>query len=406
MDVAVNRLQRNEYLDKLIAFKDKNIIKIITGIRRCGKSTLMEIYQDHLRSIGVEEKQIISINFEDYDFRPLRDPAKLHAYVKERMVPDKMTYVFLDEIQHVQDWQEVVDSFHIKKDLDIYITGSNAYLLSSEIATLISGRYVEIKMLPLSFKEFVTATNGEGNLSKAYLQYIESSSFPYALVLKDHPKELRDYLEGIYNTVVVKDLVSRKKIPDVMMLESVARFVFDSIGSPMSTKKIADTMTSSGRKIDVRTVEKYVDALMESFIVYQAKRYNVKGKQYLKTLEKYYVVDIGLRYMLLGSRSTDVGHILENIVYLELLRRGYDVYVGKVDDLEVDFVVMDQKRITYYQVAASVRDENTLKRELASLQKISDHYQKVILTLDEDPEADYDGIRRINALEWLVGNID
>lgn len=406
MNMTANRLQRSAYLDKLIAFKDKNIIKIITGIRRCGKSTLMEIYQDYLRSIGIEEKQIIAINFEDYDFRPLRDPAKLHAYVKERMVPDKMTYVFLDEIQHVQDWQEVVDSFHIKKNLDIYITGSNAYLLSSEIATLISGRYVEIKMLPLSFKEFVTATNGQENLSKAYLQYIERSSFPYALILKDHPKELRDYLEGIYNTVVVKDLVARKKIPDVMMLESVARFVFDSIGSPMSTKKIADTMTSSGRKIDVRTVEKYVDALMESFIVYQAKRYNVKGKQYLKTLEKYYVVDIGLRYMLLGSRSTDVGHILENIVYLELLRRGYDVYVGKVDDLEVDFVAMEQKRITYYQVAASVRDENTLKRELASLQKINDHYQKVILTLDEDPEADYDGIRRINALEWLMGNAE
>lgn len=404
--MAANRLQRNEYLDKLIAFKDKNIIKIITGIRRCGKSTLMEIYQDYLRSIGVDEKQIISINFEDFDFRSLRDPEKLHAYVKERMVSDKMTYVFLDEIQHVQDWQEVVDSFHIKKNLDIYITGSNAYLLSSEIATLISGRYVEIKMLPLSFKEFVTATNSEDNLSKAYLQYIERSSFPYALILKDHPKELRDYLEGIYNTVVVKDLVARKKIPDVMMLESVARFVFDSIGSPMSTKKIADTMTSSGRKIDVRTVEKYVDALMESFIVYQAKRYNIKGKQYLKTLEKYYVVDIGLRYMLLGSRSTDVGHILENVVYLELLRRGYDVYVGKVDDLEVDFVAMDQKRITYYQVAASVRDENTLKRELASLQKISDHYQKVILTLDEDPEADYDGIRRINALEWLMGTAE
>lgn len=401
-----HRLQRNEYLNKLIAFKDKNIIKIITGIRRCGKSTLMEIYQDHLRSVGIEENQIISINFEDFDFRPIRDPAKLHAYVKEHMMPDKMTYVFLDEIQHVQDWQEVVDSFHIKKNLDIYITGSNAYLLSSEIATLISGRYVEIKMLPLSFKEFVTATDGGGDLSKAYLQYIESSSFPYALVLRDHPKELRDYLEGIYNTVVVKDLMARKKIPDVMMLESVARFVFDSIGSPMSTKKIADTMTSSGRKIDVRTAEKYVDALMESFIVYQAKRYNIRGKQYLKTLEKYYVVDIGLRYMLLGSRSTDVGHILENVVYLELLRRGYVVYVGKVDDLEVDFVAMDQKRITYYQVAASVRDENTLKRELASLQKINDHYQKVILTLDEDPEADYDGIRRINALEWLMGNID
>lgn len=397
------RLERREYLDKLIAFRDKNIIKIITGIRRCGKSTLMEIFQDHLRAQGVQEQQIISINFEDFDHRPLRDPARLHTYITEHMVQGAMTYVFLDEIQHVQDWQEVVDSLYIRRNLDIYITGSNAYLLSSEIATLLSGRCVEIRMLPLSFREFVTASGNDDNLSRKYLEYIQSSSFPYALELKGHPKELRDYLEGIYSTVVLKDLVARKKIPDVMMLESVARFVFDSIGSPISTKKIADTMTSMGRKIDVKTVEKYVDALLESFIVYQAKRYNVKGKQYLKTLEKYYVVDIGLRYMLLGSRSTDVGHILENVVYLELLRRGYDVYVGKVDDLEVDFVAMEPKRTTYFQVAASVRDENTLARELAPLQKINDHYPKLILTLDEDPEADYEGIRRVNALDWLMG---
>lgn len=397
------RLQREEYLKKLIAFQDKNIIKIITGIRRCGKSTLMEIFQDHLRSTGVENSQILHINFEDFDYRPLRDPAALHSYITERMARDRMTYVFLDEIQHVPDWQDVVDSLHLRKNLDIYITGSNAYLLSSEIATLISGRYVEIKMLPLSFREFVSATGAEANLPKAYRQYIESSSFPYALALLDHPKELRDYLEGIYNTVVVKDLASRKKIPDVMMLESVARFVFDSIGSPISTKKIADTMTSSGRKIDVRTAEKYMDALLESFILYQARRYNIRGKQYLKTLEKYYVVDIGLRYMLLGSRSTDVGHILENVIYLELLRRGFEVSVGKMDDLEVDFVAVDQKQTIYYQVAATVRDEGTLKRELASLQKINDNYPKFILTLDEDPDADYEGIRRINALEWLMG---
>lgn len=402
--MTTKRINRPDYLDKLIAFKDKKIIKIITGIRRCGKSTLMEIFQDWLRTEGVGSEQIISVNFEDYDFRELRDPAVLHDFVKERMAPDKMTYVFFDEIQHVRDWQEVIDSLHLRDNLDIYITGSNAYLLSSEISTLIAGRYVEIRMLPLSFKEFVLATNGEDNLPKAYLGYIESTAFPYGLELQNQPRELRDYLEGIYNTVVVKDLAARKKIPDVMMLESVARFVFDNIGSPLSTKKIADTMTSSGRKIDVKTVEKYLDALLESFILYQAKRYNIRGKQYLKTLEKYYVVDIGLRYLLLGSRATDVGHILENVVYLELLRRGYDVYVGKVDDLEVDFVAMDGKRLTYYQVAATVRDENTLRRELASLQKINDHYPKVILTLDEDPEADYDGIRRINALDWLMGN--
>ena len=402
----MKRLERNNYLEKLMAFRDKHIIKIITGIRRCGKSTLMEIYQDALRSRGVAEEQIVAINFEDFDFRALRQPEQLHAYIKERITPGKMTYVFLDEIQHVERWPEVIDSLFLRKELDLYLTGSNAYLLSSEIATMISGRYVELKMLPLSFGEYVSAMDDSQPLSQSYRSYIETTSFPYGLELQGQPKELRDYLEGIYNTVVVKDLVSRKKIPDVMMLESVARFLFDAIGSPLSTKKIADTMTSSGRKIDVKTVEKYVDALMESFIVYQAKRYNIKGKQYLKTLEKYYVVDMGLRFMLLGSRSTDVGHMLENVIYLELLRRGYEVYVGKVDNLEVDFVAMDGKETRYYQVAATVRDQQTLQRELASLQKINDHYPKRILTLDEDPEADYDGIRRINALEWLVGRTE
>lgn len=402
----MKRLERNNYLEKLMAFRDKHIIKIITGIRRCGKSTLMEIYQDALRSRGVAEEQIVAVNFEDFDFRALRQPEQLHAYIKERITPGKTTYVFLDEIQHVENWPEVIDSLFLRKELDLYLTGSNAYLLSSEIATMISGRYVELKMLPLSFGEYVSAMDDSQPLSQLYRSYIETTSFPYGLELQGQPKELRDYLEGIYNTVVVKDLVSRKKIPDVMMLESVARFLFDAIGSPLSTKKIADTMTSSGRKIDVKTVEKYVDALMESFIVYQAKRYNIKGKQYLKTLEKYYVVDMGLRFMLLGSRSTDVGHMLENVIYLELLRRGYEVYVGKVDNLEVDFVAMDGKETRYYQVAATVRDQQTLQRELASLQKINDHYPKRILTLDEDPEADYDGIRRINALEWLVGRTE
>lgn len=401
----MKRIERKEYLDKLIALKDKNIIKVITGVRRCGKSTLMEIFQDFLKSQGIEEERIIAINLEDYDFFELRQPAKLHSYIKERLSKDKMTYVFIDEIQHCDNFPDVVDSLYIKKNVDLYLTGSNAYMLSSEIATLISGRYIEIPMLPLSFKEYVSSTGGENDLSKKYLSYIENSSFPYALELEGQTKEIKDYLEGIYNTIVVKDISNRKKVQDIMMLESVARFVFDNIGNPLSTKKIADTMTSDGRKIDVKTVEKYLAGLLESFILYQAKRYNIKGKQYLKTLEKYYVVDIGLRYMLLGTRGTDVGHILENVIYLELLRRGYEVYVGKVDDLEVDFVAMEQKRTIYFQVAATVRDEATLKRELNPLQKISDHYQKFILTLDEDPEADYEGIRRVNALDWLMGKI-
>ena len=397
-----NIINRQEYLDKLIALRDKQLIKVITGIRRCGKSTLMEIFQNYLKSNGVSDDNIISINFEDYDNYDLREPARLYSYIKEKLSDAEMNYIFLDEIQHVEDFPRIVDSLYIKKNVDVYITGSNAYMLSSEITTLLSGRYVEIKMLPLSFKEYVESTGDTKELSRKYADYIENSSFPYTLELRDTQKELYNYLEGIYNSIVVKDIANRKRITDTMMLESITRFLFDNIGNPMSTKKIADTMTSMGRKIDVKTVEKYVSALTESFVMYRAKRYNVKGKQYLKTLEKYYAVDIGLRYMLLGSRSTDVGHILENVVYLELLRRGYEVYVGKIDDLEVDFVAMNNKQIEYFQVAATVRDESTLQRELLPLQKISDNYPKVILTLDDDPDADYEGIRRINVLDWLI----
>lgn len=400
------KIQRPEYLDKLIAFREKQLIKVVTGIRRCGKSTLLELYQEYLMEQGIAEEQIISINLEDFDFYELRKPEKLHVYVKERLIPEKMNYVFVDEIQQCENFPMVVDSLYLKKNVDIYITGSNAYMLSSEIATLLSGRYVEIKMLPLSFKEYVSATGDNRELMRKYTAYLENSSFPYALELAGHPRELRDYLEGIYNTIVVKDIANRHKISDTMMLESVARFIFDNIGNPLSTKKIADTMTSDGRKTDARTVEKYLSALMESYIVYQARRYNVRGKQYLKTLEKYYVADIGLRYLLLGTSSTDVGYILENVVYLELLRRGYEVYVGKIDDLEVDFVCMSARGRVYYQVAATVREEKTLRRELLSLERIADHYPKVILTLDEDPEADYNGIRRINALDWMMGTVE
>ena len=399
-------LQRPEYLNKLIAFKDKQLIKIVTGIRRCGKSTLLEIYQDWLKKHGVLEEQIIAINFEDIDYEELTDYKKLYAYLKERLVKDKKTYIFLDEVHHIDDFPKVVDSLYIKKNVDVYITGSNAYMLSSEIATLIAGRYVQIEMLPLSFKEYVESTGSMSDRAIKYTEYLENSSFPYALELKGQPDEIRDYLEGIYSTIVLKDIVSRKKITDTMMLKSVLRFVFDNIGNPLSSKKIADTMTSAGRKVDAKTIEKYLECLVESYIIYRAKRYNIKGKQYLKTLDKYYVVDIGLRYMLLGSRNTDTGHILENIIYLELLRRGYDVYVGKVDSFEVDFVAQSSKGTIYYQVALTVRDEKTLQRELSPLMAIRDHYPKFILTLDDDPEVQYDGIRRINARDWLLGLVD
>lgn len=396
-------INRVEYLNKLITWKDKQLIKIVTGVRRCGKSMLLEIYQDYLKNQGVTDQQIIAINFEDLDYEELTDYKKLYSYLKERLVPGKMTYIFLDEIQNVNDFPKVLDSLYIKKNVDIYVTGSNAYMLSSEIATMISGRYVQIEMLPLSFKEYMESTGNMNDRGIKYTEYLENSSFPYALQLKNQPNEIREYLEGIYNTIVVKDIVYRKNITDTMMLKSVLKFVFDNIGSPLSSKKIADTMTSSGRKISPKTVEKYLEAFCESYIVYPAKRYNIKGKEYLKTLEKYYIVDIGIRYMLLGTQKVDTGHILENVVYLELLRRGYKVFVGKVDQFEVDFVAQNSKGIEYYQVALTVRDEKTLERELRPLKAIQDHYPKVILTMDDDPEMQYEGIRRINARDWLLG---
>lgn len=399
-------VERKEYLDKLISWKDKRIIKIVTGVRRCGKSMLLKIYQNYLKNQGIDENQIIAINFEDLDYEELTDYKKLYAYLKERLIEGKMTYIFLDEIQNVENFPKVLDSLYIKEYVDIYVTGSNAYMLSSEIATMISGRYVQIEMLPLSFKEYVESTGSMNDRGIKYAEYLQNSSFPYTLELKNQPEQIREYLEGIYNTIVVKDIVSRKKVTDTMMLKSVLRFVFDNIGNPLSSKKIADTMTSEGRKIDTRMVEKYLEAFSESYIIYQAKRYNIKGKQYLKTLEKYYVVDIGLRYMLLGNGQVDAGHILENIVYLELLRRGYEVYVGKIDTFEVDFVAQKSQEMIYYQVALSVHDEKTLQRELRPLQAIRDHYPKMILTMDEEPEEQYDGIRRINARDWLLGIIE
>lgn len=396
-------IERKEYLNKLIAWKDKKIIKIVTGVRRCGKSMLLEIYQNYLKEHGIEAEQIIAINFEDLDYEELTDYKKLYNYLKTHLMENKMTYIFLDEIQNVENFPKVLDSLYIKDNVDIYVTGSNAYMLSSEIATVISGRYVQIEMLPLSFREYMESTGNMNDRGIKYAEYLQNSSFPYTLELKNQPNEIREYLEGIYNTIVVKDIVNRKKITDTSMLKSVLQFVFDNIGNPLSSKKIADTMTSAGRKIDTRTVERYLEAFCESYIIYKAKRYNIKGKQYLKTLEKYYIVDVGMRYMLLGSRQADAGHILENVVYLELLRRGYEVFVGKIDSFEVDFVAQDHRGIIYYQVALTTHDENTLKRELRPLQAIKDYYPKIILTMDEEPEEQYDGIRRINARDWLLG---
>ena len=398
---------RKEYFERLIGYKDKKIIKVVTGVRRCGKSTLLKMFQDYLLAHEVEQEQIISINFEDFEYESLWDAKALYEYLKEKILPNRMMYLILDEIQNVKDFQRVVDSFFIKESVDIYITGSNSYMLSGELATLLSGRFCENEMLPFSFSEFVRAHQLENNLERAYQSYIETSSFPYAIHLEAAQNQIQDYLHSIYDTIILKDVVSRKKITDTMMLESVVRFLADNIGNPLSTKKISDTMTSNGRGINVRTVESYISSFMESYIVYQAKRYDIKGKQYLKTMEKYYFVDMGLRSVMLGNRgNTDVGHVLENVIYLELIRRGYEVYIGKMESMEVDFVAKDMQGIKYIQVTASVREKSTLERELRPLQKIADNYPKCIMTLDIDPAADYEGIRRINALDYLMSSVD
>ena len=395
-------IERTEYLEELKRWKDKDLIKVITGIRRCGKSTLFQLFIDYLKSTGISNEQIISINLEDADYI-FEDYKQLYDYIKEKMDSKKKYYVFLDEVQNVPMFQKAVDSLYIKKNVDVYITGSNAYLLSGELATLLSGRYIEIKMLPLSFKEYVSAFD-DNNYQQLFLNYMRNGGMPGNIsIIKSNPNDLDKYLDGIFSTIVYKDIMARNNINDKMLLESVLKFIFDSIGSPISTKKISDTLTSKGISTSNHTVEKYITAFIESFLIYKAERFDVKGKNLLARDYKYYVVDQGLRSYLLGKKAdSDMGHILENIVYLELLRRGYRVYVGKVDDLEVDFVAESRDGLKYFQVALTVRDEKVLQRELRSLQKTGDHYPKYLLTLDMDLESDYDGITKINVVDWLL----
>lgn len=395
-------ISRPQYLDKLISFREKHIIKVITGIRRCGKSTLLQIFRDHLLSHAVSPDQICFINFEDMDNYHLLDFRNLHEYLKSELDQNERSYIFLDEIQLVPDFQRVVDSLYLNRNYDIYLTGSNAKLLSGEFATLLSGRYVEIEMLPLSFKEYSQAVGESINRSVKYRNYLEHSSFPYTLELDQDKDLICDYLNGLFNTVVLKDIVARNRIGDVMMLESVIRYLFSNIGNITSIKKISDTMTSSGKKISTHTVESYIRSLLDSYILHQARRYDIKGKEFLKTLEKYYVADIGLRFVILGRKNADWGFILENIIYLELIRRGFQVYVGKIGNLEVDFVARNSTETVYYQVSLTVREKTTLERELAPLRKIKDDYPKFLITLDEDPDEDFDGIRKINALDFLL----
>jgi len=393
-------MQRKQYMDQLIKMKDEKIIKVITGIRRCGKSTLLQLYQAYLKQIGVDDGQIIAINFEDIQYSPLLDYHKLYQYVLERLTKGRKTYIFLDEVQAVPQFENAVDSLFIQDEADLYITGSNAHMLSGELATLLSGRYIEINMLPLSFTEYFEMKGGDKR--EAFTAYYKNGAFPQAAAIADDDVRLA-YVRGIYHTVLLKDIVARKKINDVELLESVLRFLLDNIGNIVSSKKIADSLTSYGRKTTSVTIENYIDALLESFVLYKTPRYDIRGKQHLKSLEKYYVADMSLRHLVLGNRDRDMGRILENIVYLELIRRGYAVSVGKAGEAEIDFIAMARDQKTYYQVAASVMDPATFDREFTPLLKIKDHHPKYVLTMDDLPSGQ-NGVQQVNIIDFLLSD--
>ena len=393
-------IQRTEYLNKLISFKDSELIKVVTGIRRSGKSTLLKLYINYLRSIGVPQKRIILLNFEDFENAELADPKTLHKYIIEKTTSNRKCYVFLDEIQIVPNFEKVVNSLNLRKNIDLYITGSNAYFLSGELATFMAGRYISIEMTPLSFKEYCSAFK---NISreKLFENYINFSSFPYALELGLDREKINDYLAAILNTIILKDVVQRKKISDVSVLERLIKFIFGNIGFLTSTKKISDTLKTFGLKISVQTVENYLSALQESYIIYKVNRLDVNGREYLKANDKYFVADLGIRRYLLGDKRKDYGSILENVIYLELVRRGYEVFVGRLGNLEIDFIAFKNGIPSYYQIAYTVRDKSTFERELAPLEKIKNNYEKFIITMDSGSSND-NGIKTINALDFLL----
>ena len=398
-------IPRKQYLDTLIRLKDKQLIKIVTGIRRCGKSTLFDLYEEYLLNNGVKKENIIRINFESPQFIELWDWLALYRFIKERLQANTMNYILLDEIQNVPDFQLAVDGLFILDNSDVYITGSNAYLLSGELATLLSGRFIEIKMLPLSFKEYLSAFTENQDRATQFRRFIQFGSFPYVLWLEEE-QDIQAYLEGIYTTVILKDVLTRKKIADPDMLQRVVKFLADNIGSPISATSIANTLTSHQRKVSFHTVENYLAALMDSFIFYRVQRYDIKGKQHLSTGAKYYLCDVGLRYYMLGTKPGDFGHILENIVYLELVRRGNEVYVGKVNDTEIDFIAIHKGEKSYYQVAYTVMEldgnDGILQRELRPLQLCKDNNQKFLLTMDNVPPVSHDGIKQCYVLDWLL----
>ena len=410
MEVMV-LVERKEYLDRLNQWRDEQVIKVITGIRRCGKSTLLLQYQEWLKASGVSEDQIVSVNFEELEYEELQDYRRLYSYLKNRLCERKKTYIFLDEIQKVPSFEKIVDSLYVKPDVDIYITGSNAYMLSGDLATLLTGRYVEIKMLPLSFKEYLQITGTDQDRGLA--EYMRNGGLPYIAVMDRTQEKVEIYLEGIYNTVIVKDIEDRqarkeknpdkRKITDILLLKTIARYLASIVGNPVSIRSITDYLTSNGRKISPNTVGDYVEALTESFIFYSAERFDIVGKQLLKASRKMYIVDLGLRNHILPRRQYDLGFSLENIVYFELLRRGYRVMIGKVGSTEVDFVAEKQGTYTYFQVTADMTAKETFDREMKPLMNIRDNYEKIVLTGDRLTIGNYDGIQVRNLPDWLLG---
>ena len=403
-------VERKEYLERLIQWKDEQVIKVVTGIRRCGKSTLLLQYQEWLKASGVSDEQIVTINFEELEYEELQDYKKLYAYLKDRLCKGKMTYIFLDEIQKVSAFEKVVDSLYVKPQVDLYVTGSNAYMLSGDLATLLTGRYVEIKMLPLSFYEFleITGSGQEQGLS----EYMRDGGLPYVAVMDRTPEKVETYLEGIYNTVIVKDIEDRqvrkesdsdkRKINDILLLKTIARYLASIVGNPVSIRSITDYFISNGRKISPNTVSDYVEALTESFIFYPAERFDIVGKQLLKANRKMYIVDLGLRNHILPRRQYDLGFSLENIAYFELLRRGYRVMIGKIGSTEVDFVAEKQGTYTYFQVTADMTAQETFAREMKPLRRIRDNYEKIVLTGDRLTLGNYDGIQVKYLPDWLL----
>lgn len=403
-------IQRKEFLNELIKWKNEKVIKVITGMRRAGKSTLLMQYQDYLRQSGVEENRIISINFEELEYEELCDYRKLYDYIKDRLIEGKITYIFLDEIQKVKDFEKVIDSIYVKSGTDIYITGSNAYFLSGNLATYLTGRYVEILVLPFSFKEYKEVVNKDNE--GAFSDYMKYGGLPFLTLMEKDIDKAYTYLEGIYNTVIVKDIEDRinlqitdsdkRKVYDISLLKLIAKYLASVVGSPVSVRGITNYIVSSGRKVSQNTVSDYVEALKEAFIFYEVSRFDIVGKQILSSNKKYYIVDLGLRNYILPRKSYDLGFSIENIVYFELLRRGYNINIGKQDKEEVDFIAVKNGIITYIQVTADMTAKETFEREIRPLNMIKDNYKKIILTLDKLTLGDYSGIKVKNLMEWLL----